>query len=205
MIPSGFCSHQHRDCPFRYRRSSWNRPYWADHVSYVRANPNNRVAWSRQRKSSDGLLLRRAEATMMPSCTKSGRQDDRHHRGVLTPGETSVVAPHADTGELKLLAVTSDRRVSQLPNVPTLAESGFPGFKVLLWTGLFAPAGTAAGTVDRIAGEIARMARDPAAVQRLGANGIDVIGNDPQSFGAMIAEDISFWAEAVRSAGLAAK
>jgi tripartite-type tricarboxylate transporter receptor subunit TctC len=184
----------------------------ADFVSYVRANPNKLTYVATGVGSVNHLamelLLRRAGLTMMPVMYKggpTGLTDIIGGRVDAYLASISVVAPHADTGELKLLAVTSDRRVSQLPNVPTLAESGFPGFKVLLWTGLFAPAGTAAGTVDRIAGEIARMARDPAAVQRLGANGIDVIGNDPQSFGAMIAEDISFWAEAVRSAGLAAK
>ena len=104
-----------------------------------------------------------------------------------------------------MLAVTGDSRVAQLPSVPTLAESGFPGFKVLLWTGLFAPAGTAAVTVDRIAVEIARMARDPAVVQRLAGDGVDVLGNGPQSFAATIAEEIPFWKEAVGVAGVGSK
>jgi tripartite-type tricarboxylate transporter receptor subunit TctC len=184
----------------------------AEFVGYVRANPN-KLAYVATGVGSVNhlameLLLSRAGLTMMPVMYKGGPTGLTDVIGGRVDAylvSISLVAPHADTGELRLLAVTDDRRVPQLPNVPTLAESGFPGFKILLWTGLFAPAGTAAGTVDRIAAEIARMARDPAVAQRLAANGVDVIGNDPQSFGATIAEDIRFWAEAVRIAGLAAK
>jgi tripartite-type tricarboxylate transporter receptor subunit TctC len=117
----------------------------------------------------------------------------------------SVVVPHATTGELKLLAVTGDVRARQIPHIPTLAESGFPGFKVLLWTGLLAPAGTARDTVDRIAKEVERLVKDPASAERLEQNGVDLLGNTPREFAAMIVEDTAFWAQALTAAGLRAK
>ena len=114
----------------------------------------------------------------------------------------SVAAPHMGRGDLKLLAVTGDTRAAEIPDVPTLAESGFPGFKVLLWTGLLAPAGTAPDIVARIAGEIRRMVNDPMIADRLTRNGIDLVGSTPQQFSAMITEDMAFWSDAVKAAGL---
>lgn len=154
------------------------------------------------------LLLNRAGITMTPIMYKGGpagltdvmaNSVDAYFAGV------SVAAPHMGRGDLKFLAVTGDTRSPQIPNVPTLAESGFPGFKVLLWTGLLAPAGTASDIVGRIAGEVGRMVKEPGIADRLVQNGVDPLGNDPKQFAAMIADDMAFWAEAVRAAGLRGK
>ena len=71
--------------------------------------------------------------------------------------------PHAASGAVRLLAVSSEHRLAALPDVPTVSEAGYPGFKALTWNGLVAPAGTPADVVSRIAGEVARAARDPEA------------------------------------------
>lgn len=184
----------------------------AEFVEYVRGSPNKLTYVATGVGSVNhltmALLLKRAGLTMTPVMYKGGPAGltdviaghvDAYFAGV------SVVAPHAASGDLKLLAVTGDRRAQQFPQIPTLAESGFPGFKVLLWTGLLAPAGTAQDTVDRIAKEVARMVKDPASAQRLERNGVDLLGSTPTEFAWMIAEDTAFWAEALTIAGLHAK
>ena len=114
----------------------------------------------------------------------------------------SDVVPHAKTGALRLLAVSSDKRAPQIPDVPTFHESGYPGFKTISWNGLIAPAGTPRDIVDRIAQEISRAVKDPEIAQRLARFGVDPLGNSPQEFAAQIAADIAQWAEAVKLAGL---
>lgn len=184
----------------------------AQFVEYVRSNPGKLTYVATGVGSVNHLtmelLLKRAGLSMTPVMYRGGPAGltdviadrvDAYFAGV------SVVVPHATTGEMKLLAVTGDVRAQQIPHVPTLAESGFPGFKVLLWTGLLAPAGTAQDTVDRIAKEVARLVKDPASAARLEQNGVNLLGNMPKEFAAMIVEDTAFWAEALTAAGLRAK
>jgi tripartite-type tricarboxylate transporter receptor subunit TctC len=113
----------------------------------------------------------------------------------------AVVLPHARSGALRPLAVTSERRVAQMPAVPTFMESGFPGFKVLTWNGLMAPAGTPRDITERIAREVARTVKDPHLTEKLAGIGVEPLGNTPDEFAAMVAADIALWKEAVRIAG----
>jgi tripartite-type tricarboxylate transporter receptor subunit TctC len=100
------------------------------------------------------------------------------------------------------LAVSSKARAPQLPDVPTIAESGFPGYDVLTWNGLMAPAATPKEIVDKIAAEIARALKDPQFVARLNQYGADPLGNTPEEFSAMIAAETTLWADTVKSLGL---
>jgi len=86
--------------------------------------------------------------------------------------------------------------------VPTLAESGFPGFNVLTWNGLMAPAGTPKVIIDKIAAEIGRAVKDPQFVSKLDQMGADPLGNSPAEFAAMIAAETALWADTVKSLGL---
>jgi tripartite-type tricarboxylate transporter receptor subunit TctC len=113
--------------------------------------------------------------------------------------------PHATSGAVRLLAVTSEKRAPQIPGVPTFAESGFPAVKTLLWTGLMAPAGTPQEIVDRIAKEVSLAVKDPKIAERLTSVGVDPLGSSPQEFAATIAADIPFWSEAVKSTGVQEK
>ena len=115
------------------------------------------------------------------------------------------VMAHATSGTVRLLAVTGERRAKQLPDVPTLAEAGYPGLTFLSWNGLMAPSGTPQQIVDRIAREIAAAVEDREFSNRLAEIGVDGLGNTPEGFATAIAADIAFWGEAVRSAGLQAK
>ena len=114
----------------------------------------------------------------------------------------SNVVPHATTGMLRLLAISGEQRMRQVPDVPTMIESGYPGCKMLNWTGVMAPAGTPTRIIDRISKEISRAVKDPVIAARLTASGVDLVGSTPEDFAAMIAADVPLWAEAVRGAGV---
>jgi len=113
--------------------------------------------------------------------------------------------PQAESGAIRILAVSSEHRSPLAPSLPTIAESGFPGFDATSWWGLMAPAGTPKPIVDRIAAEVARAAKDPAIAAQLANLGVDPVGSTPAEFAAMISDDIRSWAEAVKLAGLEAK
>jgi len=108
----------------------------------------------------------------------------------------------AQGGAVRLIAVSSAQRSAQAPNVPTIAESGFPGFDLTSWWGLMAPAGTPQPIVDRVALEAAHAAQDPEIIAQLRRLGVYPLGNSPAEFAAMIAADIKLWSRAVKIAGL---
>ena len=108
----------------------------------------------------------------------------------------------AETGKIRLVAVTSAQRSLHAPDVPTIGESGFPGFEARSWWGLMAPAGTPRPIVDRLAAEVASAARDTKIVKQLSNFAVDPLGNSPAEFAAMIAADIQQWGGAVKIAGL---
>jgi tripartite-type tricarboxylate transporter receptor subunit TctC len=113
--------------------------------------------------------------------------------------------PQAESGAIRLLAVSSQKRAARAPDVPTIAESGFPGFETMSWWGLMAPANTPKPIVERIAAEIGRAIKDPKIVEQLTAFGVDPVGNSPAEFSAMISADIELWGRAVKIAGLEIK
>jgi tripartite-type tricarboxylate transporter receptor subunit TctC len=114
----------------------------------------------------------------------------------------SDALPHTRGGAIRILAVSSEVRMPQLPNVPTVAELGYPGYKAVTWNGLMAPAATPRPIVDKIAAEIAKAAKDPAFVDRLAKLGADPSGVTPAQFAELVAADLKLWAEAVAIAGV---
>jgi tripartite-type tricarboxylate transporter receptor subunit TctC len=86
--------------------------------------------------------------------------------------------------------------------VPTVAESGFPGFNIITWNGLMAPADTPRPIIARMAAEMARAVNDPKFSERVTAFGVDPLGNSPSEFAGLIAAEIPQWIEAVNSAGV---
>lgn len=106
------------------------------------------------------------------------------------------------SGQLRAVAVTSPKRVSTLPEVPTVAESGVPGFEVINWFGMFAPARLPPALVQRLHTEITTALRAPDVADRLTALGSDVVGNTPQQFRDFIQADLLKWAKVVKAAGI---
>ena len=114
----------------------------------------------------------------------------------------SDALPHAQSGAIRILAVSSEARMPQVPDVPTVAELGYPGYKAVTWNGLMAPASTPKPLVDKIAAEIAKAAKDPAFVERLTKLGADPSGITPAQFAELVGADLRLWAEAVAIAGV---
>ena len=115
----------------------------------------------------------------------------------------SEVAPYEGKNIIRLIAISSLKRSAKLPDVPTVAEQGYPGFESLTWNGLMAPVKTPKDVVERLAAATAKAVHDPDVLQRFASYGVDPIGNTPAEFAAEIKKDIPFWAEAVRVSGAA--
>jgi len=114
----------------------------------------------------------------------------------------SDALPQAKAGNVRMLAVSSEQRSILATEVPTVAESGYPKFKVLTWNGLMAPAGTPKEIVDKLSSEIAKAVKEPKFREQLVNYGADPLGDTPAEYRAMLERDISVWAEAVAAAGV---
>jgi len=110
--------------------------------------------------------------------------------------------PHVKTGRIRPLGVTLLKRLEILPEVPTIAESGLPGFKTSQWFGFLAPAGTPAPVIDRIYQALSRAAGSPEVKSRLAAQGVDVVSTSPKEFTKVIREELVQWAAVVKAAGI---
>jgi putative tricarboxylic transport membrane protein len=108
-------------------------------------------------------------------------------------------------GTLRVLAVTSQNRSPIAPEVPTIAESGFPGFDAIGWHGILAPAGTPAPIINRLHAEIVKVLEQPETRALLLAQALQPVGNTPQEFAAFIKLDINKWADVAKRAGIAAE
>ena len=117
----------------------------------------------------------------------------------------SDVVQQASAGTVRALAVTSAQRIPQMPELPTMIESGFTEFVVTTWNGLAAPAGTPKAIIDRLASEVARAVKDPKIAERLAALGVTPSGNTPAEFAKEIIADAKLWGDVVRAAGLQEK
>jgi len=105
-------------------------------------------------------------------------------------------------GKLKALAVTSERRSPALPEVPTIAESGFPGYNASGWNGLFAPAATPREIVARIAAESSAILARAETRERIVAQGAEVVGGTPEHFAAFIKVETAKWAQVIKKQGI---
>ncbi len=114
----------------------------------------------------------------------------------------NLLGPHFASGRLKPLAVTSGMRSPQLPNVPTVAESGFPGFEAYNWIGVFAPAGTPPATIARLRDAFAAVLREPDVRPRLTAVGFEIVGSSPQELDQFVRREFEHWDRFVREFGV---
>jgi len=110
--------------------------------------------------------------------------------------------PHVRAGKLKALAVTSSKRVSFLPDVPTVSESGLSGFEMVSWYGMWGPPGLPGDINARLSGEIAQAVRSPLATERLAGQGFDPVGSNSAQFAAYIREEISRYAKIIKEANI---
>ncbi|WP_458765546.1 tripartite tricarboxylate transporter substrate binding protein [Cupriavidus basilensis] len=109
--------------------------------------------------------------------------------------------PQVNGGKLRAIAITGAKRSPLLPNVPTVAESGVPGFETLAWNGLMAPANTPKPIIDKLNAEIHKALDAPEMKERLRARGFEPSPGTPEQFGALIRSEIDRWAKVVKSSG----
>jgi tripartite-type tricarboxylate transporter receptor subunit TctC len=109
--------------------------------------------------------------------------------------------PHIKSGRIVAIAVTTKKRSSALPNVPTVAESGVPGFDVSTWYGIWAPAATPSAIVRRVSSDVAAVVRMPEVRARLAELGAEPVGNTPEEFAAYNRSELGKWAKIVKDSG----
>jgi len=112
--------------------------------------------------------------------------------------------PIIKSGKARGIAVTSDKRVAALPDVPTVAESGFPGFADYTWVGLFVPTGTPSDIVNKINTEVEKLLMQPEMRERLAAIGFDPVGGSPSQSGDYLKSEVAKWARVVKETGATA-
>ena len=124
--------------------------------------------------------------------------------GHLSLGFDAVMTtlPYAQAGKLSMLAVSSLQRSAVAPQVPTMAESGYPGYEAILWFGLFAPAGTPPDIIKKINEETARSVATPKMRELLARQGLEIVASSPAEFTARVDREIIKWRKVILEAGI---
>ncbi len=122
----------------------------------------------------------------------------------LSIGSVFLTKPHLDNGRMRPLAVTTSKRSPDLPNVPTMAESGISGFDAPAWWAILAPAKTPPEILKRMNEEVNKALKNPDIAKKLDAQGIDVLGGSPEIARAFIDKQIDIWSKVVREQGIKA-
>ncbi len=119
--------------------------------------------------------------------------------------QMTAALPLLQAGKLKLLAVTTGRRIALSPNTPTMIEAGVPGFEMSSWQAIYAPRGTPRPIVQRLSQEIQRALRLPDVQEKLGKQmGMEIVAGGPEELAALMAKEIPRWAALVKKSGASA-
>jgi tripartite-type tricarboxylate transporter receptor subunit TctC len=111
-----------------------------------------------------------------------------------------VAMPQMKAGRVRAIGVSTKNRLAVMPEVPTIAESGLPGFEVVGWNGILAPAKTPRAIIDRLHADLVKIIRSPEVSADIVAQGIEPIGNTPEEFGKIIRDDVAKWAKVLKGA-----
>ena len=116
--------------------------------------------------------------------------------------QMATAVPHVKGDRVRALAVTTSTRAAAMPEVPTVAESGVPGFETNAWFGVVGPAGMPKDVADRIQASYARALAQPDIKEKLAAQGLTLVGNKPEEFGAYMQAEMGKWAKVIQEAGI---
>lgn len=114
----------------------------------------------------------------------------------------AAVLPFIKSGKLRCIATGSSKRLTQLPDVPTVAEQGFPGFEMTQWYGLLAPANLAPANVTKLSAETMKAVKAPESMERLSADAAEVVGGTPEQFAQFIASEQARWQKVIARAAI---
>jgi tripartite-type tricarboxylate transporter receptor subunit TctC len=177
-------------------------------IALLKANPGKYSFASSGNGTSQhlsGELFKSMSGTDMQHIPYKGSppalQDVMGGQVAMTFDNITTAWPLAKAGKLRALAVTTASRSSIAPDVPTLAESGLPGFEVGSWQGVFAPAGTPPDIVKRLNAEIVRILKLPDVRDKLAGLGAELVGNTPEEFSVLVKAEVVKWADVVRKSG----
>ena len=112
------------------------------------------------------------------------------------------VLPHIHSGRLRAFGVSTIKRSPALPDVPSIAEAGVPGYEVVQWSGIFAPAGTPSEIIGKLNRQINEILKLPDVKDRLARLGVDAAGGTSQQFAAFTADEVRKWAKVIAAAGI---
>jgi tripartite-type tricarboxylate transporter receptor subunit TctC len=178
-------------------------------VAYVKKNPGkfNYASGGSGSVShlSAALFVKRAQIEMAHISYKGGAPAVTDLLGgnvQMYFGNFSELFPHVSGGNIRIIGVSSNSRVAQLPQVATIAESGFPGFKTLTWNGLMAPAETSPAIIARLTEAVVKAVKTESTMAKFIQIGVDPIGNSSKDFSETLRSDIAIWSEAAKAANL---
>ncbi len=159
------------------------------HVAMTLLGKNGGIDWTHIPYKGGGPLMNDAVAGHVP----------------LSIGSVFVTKPHIDNKRMRPLAVTTSKRARELPDVPTLAESGFPGFEAPAWWAVLAPAKTPPDILKRMTDALNQALKTPEVAKKLEAQGIDVVGGSADVAAAFIDKQMDIWAKVVKDNGIKAE
>jgi tripartite-type tricarboxylate transporter receptor subunit TctC len=181
----------------------------ADLVAYAKANPGKLNYASVGNGSSSHLNMELFKQMAgidavhvpfngsPPAVTATLQGETQMMFAVMQPLQAQIQA-----GKLRALAVTSAKRFPLLPSYPTIAESGYPGFEALAWNGVMVPAATPKPVIARLNAEINAVLKEPDVMQKMQAQGFDLIGGTPEEFAALVKGETDKWAPVIKKVGL---
>ena len=178
-------------------------------ITYLKANPNKFNYGSPGNGSTAHLsqeLFKTMTGTSMQHIPYKGSAgvlaDVIGGQIIVTIDNMPPYLPQVKAGKLRALAVSTAKRSPALPDVPTIAEAGVPGYASSAWFGLVAPAGVPKPIVDKLATETQRILKLPDVNDRLSSLGAEPVGDRPEQFSAMIKSEIAKWAKVIKDANV---
>jgi tripartite-type tricarboxylate transporter receptor subunit TctC len=180
-----------------------------DLIAFARANPGKLSFGSSGTGAASHLSAELFKSMAKVDMTHIPYKGTGQAVGDLLAGQIDLlfapaqaVIQHARAGKLKALATTGAKRAETLPELPTVAESGVPGYEAVGWFGLLAPVATPKATVERISADANKVLADPETRKRMQDVGADPAGNTPDQFARFIRDDQAKWAKLMREAGI---